>query len=82
MTAADIAYIKLFMFEIPAREKGDVNGDGSVDKADTATLILLINGRTEAEYAPYADINRDGYINEEDISALEAIIKEAVKKNT
>lgn len=82
ITAADIAYIKLFMFEIPAREKGDVNGDGSVDKADTATLILLINGRTEAEYAPYADINRDGYINEEDISALEAIIKEAVKKNT
>ena len=82
MTAADIAYIKLFMFEIPAREKGDVNGDGSVDKADTATLTLLINGRTEAEYAPYADINRDGYINEEDISALEAIIKEAVKKNT
>ena len=82
ITAADIAYIKLFMFEIPAREKGDVNGDGSVDKADTATLILLINGRTEAEYAPYADINRDGYINEGDISALEAIIKEAVKKNT
>lgn len=82
MTAADIAYIKLFMFEIPAREKGDVNGDGSVDEADTATLILLIDGRTEAEYAPYADINRDGYINEEDISALEAIIKEAVKKNT
>ena len=82
ITAADIAYIKLFMFEIPAREKGDVNGDGSVDKADTTTLILLINGRTEAEYAPYADINRDGYINEEDISALEAIIKEAVKKNT
>lgn len=82
ITAADIAYIKLFMFEIPAREKGDVNGDGSVDKADTATLILLINGRTEVEYAPYADINRDGYINEEDISALEAIIKEAVKKNT
>ena len=82
ITAADIAYIKLFMFEIPAREKGDVNGDGSVDKADTATLILLIDGRTEAEYAPYADINRDGYINEEDISALEAIIKEAVKKNT
>ena len=74
ITAADIAYIKLFMFEIPAREKGDVNGDGSVDKADTATLILLINGRTEAEYAPYADINRNGYINEEDISALEAII--------
>ena len=74
ITAADIAYIKLFMFEIPAREKGDVNGDGSVDKADTATLTLLINGRTEAEYAPYADINRDGYINEEDISALEAII--------
>lgn len=60
----------------------DVDGDGSVDKADTATLILLIDGRTEAEYAPYADINRDGYINEEDISALEAIIKEAVKKNT
>ena len=57
-------------------------GDGSVDKADTATLTLLINGRTEAEYAPYADINRDGYINEGDISALEAIIKEAVKKNT
>ena len=82
ITAADIAYIKLFMFEIPARERGDVNGDGSVDKADTATLILLINGRTEAEYAPYADINRDGYINEEDILALEAIIKEAVKKNT
>lgn len=82
ITAADIAYIKLFMFEIPAREKGDVNGDGSVDKADTATLILLIDGRTEAEYAPYADINRDGYINEEDISALEAIIKETVKKNT
>lgn len=82
ITAADIAYIKLFMFEIPAREKGDVNGDGSVDKADTATLTLLINGRTEAEYAPYADINLDGYINEEDISALEAIIKEAVKKNT
>ncbi len=82
ITAADIAYIKLFMFEIPAREKGDVNGDGSVDKADTATLTLLINGRTEAEYAPYADINRDGYINEGDISALEAIIKEAVKKNT
>ena len=82
ITAADIAYIKLFMFEIPARERGDVNGDGSVDKADTATLTLLINGRTEAEYAPYADINRDGYINEEDISALEAIIKEAVKKNT
>lgn len=82
ITAADIAYIKLFMFEVPAREKGDVNGDGSVDKADTATLTLLINGRTEAEYAPYADINRDGYINEEDISALEAIIKEAVKKNT
>ena len=82
ITAADIAYIKLFMFEIPARENGDVNGDGSVDKADTATLILLINGRTEAEYAPYADINRDGYINEEDISALEAIIKESVKKNT
>lgn len=82
ITAADIAYIKLFMFEIPAREKGDVNSDGSVDKADTATLTLLINGRTEAEYAPYADINRDGYINEEDISALEAIIKEAVKKNT
>lgn len=82
ITAADIAYIKLFMFEIPARERGDVNGDGSVDKADTATLILLINGRTEAEYAPYADINRDGYINEEDISALEAIIETAVKKNT
>lgn len=82
ITAADIAYIKLFMFEIPAREKGDVNGDGSVDKADTATLILLIDGRTEAEYAPYADINRDGYINEDDISALEAIIKETVKKNT
>ena len=82
ITAADIAYIKLFMFEIPAREKGDVNGDGSVDKADTATLLLLIDGRTEAEYAPYADINRDGYINEEDISALEAIIKETVKKNT
>lgn len=82
ITAADIAYIKLFMFEIPAREKGDVNGDGSVDKADTATLILLINGRTEAEYAPYADINRDGYINEEDISALEAIVKGTVKKNT
>ena len=70
------------MFEIPARESGDVNGDGSVDEADTATLILLIDGKTEAEYAPYADINRDGYINEEDISALEAIIETAVKKNT
>ena len=82
INAADIAYIKLFMFEIPAREKGDVNGDGSVDEEDIATLILLIDGRTETEYAPYADINRDGYIDEEDISALEAIIEAAVKKNT
>ncbi len=49
--------------------RGDVNGDGSVDVADIATIIDVMAGNA-AEYAARADVNGDGAADVADIASV------------
>ncbi len=51
-------------------QRGDVNGDGSVNISDVTSLINgLLGGGIDASYA-VADVNADGMVNISDVTAL------------
>ena len=55
---------------------GDVDGNGVVDMSDVSMLFSYLNGGTELspEALEAADVNRDGFVNIMDISAIYSII--------
>lgn len=55
--------------ENEATVSGDVNGDGTVDVADIATVIDVMAGGA-GEYAEDADVNGDGTVDVADIAAV------------
>ena len=58
-----------YFSEKGAYERGDVDGDGSVNIADVTALIdLLLGGGTITN--PVADCNQDGGVNISDVTAL------------
>ena len=56
--------------------EGDVNGDGSVDVADIATVIDIMAGKTPDSIPPgtdpymVADVNKDGNVDVADIAFI------------
>ena len=52
--------------------KGDVNGDGTVDVADIASIIDIMAGATVPDASPSgaADVNGDGIVDVADIAAV------------
>ncbi len=55
----------------PVYDKGDVNGDGSVDGNDLNTLINIILGKDDAEvYDGRANVDEEGDIDGNDLNAL------------
>lgn len=59
-----------------ARIKGDVNGDGSVDVADIATIIsvLAAGDKADPSLASAADVNDDGTVDVADIATVISIM--------
>ncbi len=53
--------------------KGDVNGDGTVDVADIATVINVMSGNADVSSAS-ADVNGDGTVDVADIANIIAIM--------
>ena len=73
-TGADYAHIDGgpdnpgYFTEKNAAQRGDVNGDGSVNISDVTTLIdILLSGETAPQTA---DCNQDSNINISDVTAL------------
>ena len=54
--------------------KGDVNGDGTLDQKDVATLEKYNNGDDVKIEMKNADINEDGVIDKEDTISLQKIV--------
>ena len=56
--------------------KGDVNGDGTVDVADIATVISVMAGAAVPDVSPSgsADVNGDGTVDVADIAAIISIM--------
>lgn len=56
---------------------GDLNSDGTIDKADMKLLVNIISGKIECtpELEIKADINNDGNVNALDVKALKKILK-------
>ena len=50
--------------------RGDVNGDGTVDVADIATVISVMAGSVEGTSATATDVNNDGTTDVADIAAI------------
>ena len=66
-------------FTAKAEEKGnsaDVNGDGSVDVADIATVISVMAGDTvpDASSSGRADVNGDGTVDVADIASVISVM--------
>lgn len=53
---------------------GDVNGDGSVDVADIATVISVMAGDADVSSELLADVNGDGNVDVADIAAIISIM--------
>ena len=49
---------------------GDVNGDGTVDVADIASVITVMAGSASGSLATAADVNRDGVVDVADIATI------------
>ena len=59
----------------PQHDKGDANGDGSIDVADITTIAAFILGNNPPQFdADAADVNSDGSIDIADITATAQII--------
>ena len=64
----------------PQPVDGDVNGDGSVDVADIATVIDIMAGKTPESITPetdptlVADVNKDGSVDVADIAYIITIM--------
>jgi hypothetical protein len=57
--------------ELTASQRGDVNGDGSVNISDVTALIdYLLTGNASGINLSGADCNQDGSINISDVTAL------------
>ena len=53
-----------------AFETGDVNGDGSVDVADIATIISVMASGSAGDSPASADVNGDGTVDVADIATV------------
>ena len=54
--------------------EGDVNGDGTVDVADIASIISIMAGTVGSGFATSADVNGDGTVDVADISTVISIM--------
>lgn len=54
--------------------EGDVNNDGKVDILDIATLVSLLDGKTDRSKVPYPDVNNDTKVDTNDLLRLKEII--------
>ena len=60
---------------VAAQRSGDVNGDGKVDVEDVnAAINIILELKTEADYAGCVDMNGDGKVDVEDVNAVINII--------
>jgi len=59
--------------EQPPAEPGDGNGDGRVDRADLAVIVLYVTGG-DATAPKAADMNGDGSVDHSDVAALLQVI--------
>ena len=57
-----------------AFETGDVNGDGSVDVADIATIISVMANGSAGDSPASADVNGDGTVDVADIASVISIM--------
>ena len=57
-----------------AAEPGDVNGDGSVDVADIASIISVMAGSASGSLAANADVNGDSTVDVADIATVISIM--------
>ncbi len=74
--------INTFLEAVATVVTGDVNGDGSVDVADIATIIDVManNGQSSMEGAPSpADVNGDGSVDVADIATVIDIMAGNIK---
>ena len=55
-------------------ENGDVNGDGTVDVADIASVISVMAGTVGGSLGAAADVNGDGTVDVADIAAVVSIM--------
>lgn len=59
--------------QIKEMKRGDANGDGSVNVAD---IVFVVNLIKEGAYKRSADVNNDGVVDNQDLSAISVIIME------
>ena len=60
--------------------RGDVNGDGSVDVADIATIIRVMAGTVDEKTKAAADVNGDGTPDVADIATVIDIMAASARK--
>lgn len=63
--------VELPPIPLPAAQKGDVNGDGSINARDVVSIMKYIVGTKEEVFLKgCADYNSDGSINAKDVLAV------------
>ena len=68
-------------FDPNSRERGDVNGDGSIDIADVTLLIrYILSGDATGVWVAAADCNQDGDVNISDVTALISMVLSGQKR--
>ena len=73
-TYTTATHTEQFSLDNAARMKGDVNGDGTADVADIATVISVMAGGTSSSLAATADVNGDGTVDVADIAEIITIM--------
>ena len=67
------AHAATYAYTLTKGQKGDANGDGSVDVADIATIITIMASGAEGDSKAF-DVNGDGVIDVADIAAIITIM--------
>lgn len=75
-TAGELRYPFDGVFTVPATVRGDTNGDGLVDDRDSLEIGLYY-GLTadDPDFASNLDVNGDGEVNSDDLTALLALLQ-------
>jgi Chitobiase/beta-hexosaminidase C-terminal domain/EPTP domain/Dockerin type I domain/Beta-propeller repeat len=62
-------------FPLNPLEKGDVNGDGTVDESDVSMVLQILTGKSPTGVRSDADVNGDGKIGMEEVIYIKEIIE-------
>ena len=73
----EVIYVQHDAGEGSGFTKGDITGDNKVDVEDVnAAINIILETKTEADFAGSADLNDDGKVDVEDVNAIINIILE------